>query len=328
MGSVLGKVRRRVVKVAFHLHLLRTPDTHHINSTTIRNYPGFPSNILRSTMAAAAAAPASQQNNNEQAGQPTTHTARLLDLTRRITQRNQETNENNSDTTTTPTTRARSTTPTTQPPRKRAAPSDDTNGNQEQEAPTDNDSDPYDDRYNWTAVAETVARQAETHHHKGLDIQTDSRNTFSTLSSINRYSVLGEHPENDYNEETDRYHDGNPNDVEMEEEELDEWDNMSDSERSRALLQPNDTSHNNPSQNTMSEIQQITAFVQQNNSSQLPALEKYIGTITSFTTETDAQDAWEFAERLVQQKRPSNSPVAGPRPGHVDPHDNMGQRAE
>ena len=279
-------------------------------------------------MAAAAAAPPApgqEHNNNDQTHQQATHTSRLLDLTRRITQRNQH-NGDSTTTTTTPT-RPRSTTPTTPPPRKRAAPSNDTPTNNDHE----NDSDPYDDNSNWTTVAKTAARLIDTRYNQPADyeVTADSQNTFSTLSSTNRYSILGERPEDSYNEETDRYHGGNPNDVEMNEEDLDEWDNMSESDRSHPLLQPdNENPTNNPSQNTSEELHQITAFVHHHNSAQLPAIEEYIEKIQSFSTDTDAQDAWEFAERLVKQKRPPNSRVAGPRPGHVDQHETQGQGAK
>ena len=303
--------------IAFVLYLLRTPDTLHLTTTTIRQYPGFPRNILRQTMASVTAAAPPPRNNTSNDHQPiqANHTSRLLDLTRRIVKKAHPTTADDDENSNTRETRARSTSPGAPPPRKR--PNQDNHHSNQNDASNadDTEDDPYDDGTDWKKVAEATSSLAPRAP------PSDTSNT-----SSNQYAPLqdDDNPEAEYEEDRDRY-DDRPTDVDMEDMDVpDEWDNVSDpSDSSRPLFQQWNSQH------TTEELRQIIDFVASNNEQQLPVLEQYLDGITSFSTDTDAQDVWEYAERLVQRPRPTSSPspVAGPRTGHVVPHASKGQGA-
>ena len=101
----------------------------------------------------------------------------------------------------------------------------------------------------------------------------------------------------------------------MDTEELDE--------HSHSLIPPEEleeapTMDHQYSAPTGHEIAMILKYVQHNKPTRMAEMRQYLQQTTSFTNDTDAQDAWRYAQSLVQTSSPS---VADSRTGHVDPHE-------
>ena len=277
----------------FTLVLRKTPDTHHLNTNSIRQYPGFPENLLLPTLAAVAATPPRQPNNNQETPTSSSHTNRLLAFTDRLLRRKPNTaNDNNPSG---PTARARNSPPGSPPPPKRQA-------NQPTTANNDDDIDPYDDGTDWTKVASTFHRSSPPHDGK-LDSKPPARhNTYAPLA------------DDDHNNNNKRQHEEDDNNM-MDTDELDE--------HSHSLIPPEEleeapTMDHQHSAPTGHEIAMILKYVQHNKPTRMAEMRQYLQQTTSFANDTDAQDAWRYAQSLVQTSSPS---VADSRTGHVDPHE-------
>ena len=297
---------------SFTLYLRKTPDTHHLTTNTIRQHPGFPANILLPTLAAVAATPPSRNNNNnnnERTSPPSSsHTNRLLEFTDNLLRRNNHTNHNQQeqedpDRPATSPTRTRDSPPGTPPPNKRSAPSS-------HQIADDDDDDPYADGTDWNTVANTAyslvqtpTRQQDTEHNN--DSKPPARhNTFAPLQE---------------DEATDNNDHLSASDNNEEEEDDAEMLDADSDDLSRSLLpqEEDDDPGHHFSAPTGNEIDLIKKYVRHNNPSRLPELQQYLQHTTSFSNDTDAQDAWHFAQSLVQT---GNASVADSRIGHGDPH--------
>ena len=275
---------------AYTLYLRRTPDTHHLNGTTIRQHNGFPTNILLPSLAAIAATPPSPESTTQQQGNstPSSHTSRLLEFTDRLLRR-KPTNRGKTN---------RASPPGTPPPTKRAAPNHDSSDHSEK-------SDPYDDGTDWqTVIAKSPQLQNPTHPDDGKP---------KAKKRANQYDDLADELSDDDNVESNHNQSRNSNDEDEEMADADEWDN-----HSHSLLTPEDDHHNGQSAPTGDEIAMIFSYVRENNPSRLPEIRRYLENTRSFATDTDAQDAWEYAQSLVETGPPT---IAGTRTGHVVPHD-------
>ena len=225
----------------FTLVLRKTPDTHHLNTNSIRQHPGFPENILLPTLASVAATPPRQPNNNQETPTSSSHTNRLLAFTDRLLRR--KPNTANDDTPTGPTARARNSPPGSPPPTKRQA-------NHQTTSDIDGDNDPYDDGTDWTKVASTTFHHPSPPHDGKPDSKPPARR--------NQYAPLAE---DDHNNNNKRQH------------EEDNDNNMMDTdkpdEQSHSLIPPDELEEdpaldNQYSAPTGQEIQLILKYVQHN----------------------------------------------------------------
>ena len=289
----------------FTLYLRKTPDTHMLTTNSIRQHPEFPKNILLPTLAAVAATPPRQTNNNQNPATPTSssHTNRLLAFTNRLLRRkhnnldendtddNDNDNHHNNNQGTTP-----NTNPSSPPANKQSAAA--------MHPTEDDESDPYEDGTDWTTVAaqtNSYGTGTGTNGHDDQDSKPAAkRNQFAPLAELQ-----DDHQSNDDRMDTD------------------ESDN-----RSQALIGSDDNQENEEhefSATTMQEIELIFKYVAHNNPSRIDEMRKYLENTKSFTNDTDAQDAWRFAQSLVQT---SHSNVADSRTGHVVPHANWAKRPD
>ena len=294
---------------SYTVYLRRTPDTHHLNASTIRQHQGFPENILLPTMAAVAASPPRPSGNNNNNNNPPTnsHTNRLLAFANSILHRRptaaETVNEDNPDdenhSHTTGETRNRNSPPGTPPPNKRPA-----------QSWSDNE-DPYDDGTNWQHVvaASPYLRSPPTEPNDN----SDDNDNVKPPATTNQFAPLAD-TNQDHNHTDD---DDSDNAMETEEE------GETTDGGSQPLLGTD--SDNQQSGATADEMETIVNYVRTHNPSRLPDIQRYLHNIRSFSTDQDAQDAWDYAQSLLQAGPPT---VAGTRTGHVDPHERMGQRAE
>ena len=278
----------------YTLYLRKTPDTHLLTTNTIRQHPDFPENILLPTLAAVAATPPRQQTTNQDPTTPSSssHTNKLLAFTNRLLRRKHNNLEDNTDETdadvpTTPTTKPKN--PNSPPTNKRSASA---------MQPTDEEaSDPYDDGTDWTPVA------AQTNQNHFAD-QTSQNEDSKPPAKRNQFAALAEQTEDEQN-----------NDDLMDTEESDD--------HSRALIGSDDNldpgeGDNEFSATTMQEIELIFKYVAHNNPSRIEEMRQFLERTKSFTNDTDAQDAWRFAQTLVQSGNPN---IADSRTSHVVPHE-------
>ena len=157
----------------------------------------------------------------------------------------------------------------------------------------DEESDPYEDGTDWTTVA------AQTNSYAPHPEEEDSK----PAAKRNQFAPL-----------TDQEDD--------EQSTVDRMDTDDSDDHSRALIASDDNLENDEhefSATAMQEIELIFKYVAHNNPSRLDEMRKFLENTKSFTNDTDAQDAWRFAQSLVQT---SNSTVADSRTGHVVPHAN------
>ena len=280
----------------YTLYLRKTPDTHMLTTNTIRQFTDFPTNILLPTLAAVTASPQTQPTNNQDSTTPTSssHTNRLVAFTNRLLRRK----HNNLDDT--PADETPATTEDNGPetpnrhnhssnqPNKRSAAA--------MQPTEDDDKDPYDDGTDWTTVA------AKAHHFQNQNNEVDDR---KPAAKRNQFAPLAEQQD-----------DQTANDDMMDTEESDD--------HSRALIGSDDNGDNHAqddhefSATTMQEIELIFKYVAANNPSRIDEMREFLEHTKSFTNDTDAQDAWRFAQSLVQT---GNTNIADSRTGHVVPHD-------
>ena len=283
---------------SYTLYLRRTPDTHHLNATSIRQHENFPDNILLPTMAAMAASPPRPLDaNNPHSPSTGSHTNRLVAFTTRILRRraNQTDRTHNEDTEPTDEeqsrgdTRTRTSPPGTPPPNKR---------------PWQDNNDPYDDRTNWQEVV------ANSPHLRSPPHETTGEDNTKPTANNNQFSPLAE----------------KRNDTEHSDDEAEFDDDAMETEEGTDGSQPliDDDTDIPQSGATANEMETIANYVRTHNPSRLPDIQRYLHDIRSFCTDQDAQDAWDYAQSLIETDDPT---VAGPRTGHVVPHDDQGQDA-
>ena len=279
---------------AYTLYMRRTPDTHHLNGTTIRQHNGFPTNILLPSLAAVAATPPSPETTSQQQGNttPSSHTSRLLEFTDRLLRRK--------PTNTDKTNRQRTSPPGTPPPTKRLAPNHESSDHS-------GSTDPYEDGTDWrTVIAKSPQLQDTVQQEDGKPRAKKRSNQFQELAEV---------PSDDDGTESNNNQSHQPNDADEAMANADDWDN-----HSHSLLSNDEDQHNGQHQSapTGDEIAMIFSYVRENNPSRLPEIRRYLENTRSFATDTDAQDAWEYAQSLVETGPPT---VAGSRTGHVVPHE-------
>ena len=286
--------------IYYTLIMRKTPDTHHLTTNTIRTHPGFPTNILLPTLAAVAATPPRQPSTNQDTPTSSTHTNRLIAFADRLLRRKTNSAEDHNHQPTT-STRARNTPPGTPPPTKRTATHFSDDGN-------DDDEDPYNDGTDWTQVATNMDHSHQYNRLAHKPAQNDDR---KPPAQQNSFSALAE---DEHSHNNKRHHD--EDDVDRMETEED-----NDDAHSQSLIPPDDLDDNEAhpqySAPTGHEIALIMQYVRNNKPSRTAEMRKYLQQTKSFANDTDAEDAWRYAQSLVQT---SSSSVAGSRTGHVVPH--------
>ena len=170
-----------------------------------------------------------------------------------------------------------------------------------QDTDENKDDDPYDDKADWT----TIAAHAFHHNDPAEQPEEDSK----PPAQQNQFAPLAEQLfDNDEHNHDDK----------METED--------DDDRSRSLIpddqedEATDVDNNNEQQYSAAtghEIELIVQYVRHNRPSRLPELTEYLAQTESFSNDTDAQDAWRYAQSLVQT---DDRHVAGPRTSHDVPH--------